>query len=34
MQEHNIISLYQTLAKIFEERENVKINIIVKQKEN
>lgn len=34
MQEHNIINLYETLAKIFEEKENVKISVVVKQKEN
>lgn len=34
MQEHNIIQLYETLAKIFEEKENCKITVSVKQKEN
>jgi hypothetical protein len=34
MQEHNIIQLYETLAKIFEEKENCKITVSVKQKKN
>lgn len=34
MKEHNIIAIYETLAKIFEEKENCKISVIVKQKEN
>lgn len=33
MQEHNVIAIYETLAKIFELRENCQIKVIVKQKE-
>ena len=33
MQKHNVEALYETLAKIFAEKENVKISVIVKQNE-
>lgn len=32
MQLHNIEALYETLARIFAEKENVKITVNVKQK--
>ena len=35
MKEHNVQTIFETLAKIFEERENCKISVnIVKQNEN
>jgi hypothetical protein len=34
MEERHVEILYETLAKIFEEKENVKISVVVKQKEN
>lgn len=33
MRLHNAEALYQTLAKIFAEKENCKISVIVKQNE-
>ena len=33
MKLHNVNALYTTLAKIFEEKENCKVSVIVKQKE-
>lgn len=32
MKEHNVIALYETLARIFELREDCKITVNVKQK--
>lgn len=34
MKEHNVIALYETLARLFAEKENVKISVTVKQNEN
>ena len=31
MKEHNVIALYETLARIFELRENCKISVSVKK---
>lgn len=33
MKYHNVVAIYETLAKIFELREDCKITIKVKQKE-
>ena len=32
MQQHNIEALYETLARLFAEKENCKISVNVKQK--
>lgn len=33
MKEHNIIALYETLARLFAEKENCTVNVTVKQNE-
>jgi hypothetical protein len=33
MKEHNVIALYETLARLFAEKENCKISVTVKQNE-
>lgn len=34
MKEHNVIALYETLARIFAEKENCKISVTLKQNKN
>lgn len=34
MKEHNVVALYEALAKIFSIREDCKVSVVVKQKEN
>lgn len=34
MQKHNVIALYETLAKIFSDKEDCKVNVSVTMKQN
>ena len=33
MKEHNVLALYETLARIFSEKEDCKVTVMVKQNE-